>query len=837
VKGLRSSALAGAVVAVAMAVALLGAPAAEGGPSGAARRVRVLGNVPKFRLQSADGSPLGSKELEGKAWIATFIFTRCGNTCPTQSAEMARLQGALASHPRAADIKLVSITVDPGHDTPDVLREYASRLGADPGRWSFLTGPRDEILSLCKEGFHLPVEADPNGEGIVSHSQSFILVDRALRVRGYYDALSSRERAQLREDLDLVLEDPPGPVSISKNLDRGKLDGNRAYVPWEIRDVPWLKERAAAQARTVDRFRVFHDFHFTDRRPESGITFRNRVVEDAGKLYKGVHYDHGNGIAVADVDADGLPDIYFVNQLGGNQLWRNRGDGTFEDITAKAGVTVPDRVSVTASFADIDNDGDPDLYVTTVRTGNVLFENDGHGVFKEITAESGLGYRGHSSAAVFFDYDRDGLVDLFLCNIGRYTTDQKGAGGYDIGLTDAFAGHLFPDRSEASVLYHNAGNRRFEDVSRAMELVHTGWSGAASPVDFNEDGWPDLYVLSMQGHDEYYENDKGRRFVRRSREIFPATPWGAMGIKSFDFDNDGDMDLFLTDMHTDMVDDFVQQAQRFWYAEKMKATETFPLRFLNTDGRHVLGNAFFLNEGGGRFREISDDIGAETYWPWGLSVGDLNADGWQDAFITASMNYPFRYAVNSLLLNNQGQELLDSEFLLGVEPRRDRRTSTYWFDLDCTKAPDNEHYACQQNKGKYEVYGALGSRASVMLDLDADGDLDIVTNDFNSEPMVLISDLTARAARVNFLQVRLVGKTSNRDGLGARVRVTAGGRTWTQVMDGQSGYLSQSVLPLYFGLGKTRSIDRIEVSWPSSPAPQVLRGPIEPNRLLSIQEP
>ena len=162
----------------------------------------------------------------------------------------------------------------------------------------------------------------------------------------------------------------------------------------------------------------FHDFQFTDRLAESGITFRHRIVDDAGKTYKAAHYDHGNGLAIADVDGDGLLDIYFVNQVGGNQLWKNVGGGKFQDITAAAGVAVPGKVGVSASFADIDNDGDADLYVTTVRGGNMLFENDGHGRFRDISAASGLGYVGHSSAAVFFDYDRDGRLDLFLVNVG-----------------------------------------------------------------------------------------------------------------------------------------------------------------------------------------------------------------------------------------------------------------------------------------------------------------------------------------------------------------------------------------------------------------------------------
>src|SRR5262249_32874641 len=154
------------------------------------------------------------------------------------------------------------------------------------------------------------------------------------------------------------------------------------------------------------------------------------------------------GLAVADVDGDGLYDVYFVNQVGGNELWKNLGGGRFENITAAAGVGVPGRISVAASFADIDNDGDEDLFVTTVRGGNLLFENDGHGRFRDITKDAGVDLAAHSSGAVFFDYDRDGLVDLLVCNVGRYTTEQKGPDGAFVGLADAFLGHLHPDRFE-----------------------------------------------------------------------------------------------------------------------------------------------------------------------------------------------------------------------------------------------------------------------------------------------------------------------------------------------------------------------------------------------------
>src|SRR5262249_24410281 len=147
------------------------------------------------------------------------------------------------------------------------------------------------------------------------------------------------------------------------------------------------------------------------------------------------------------------------------------------------------------------------------------------------------------------------------------------------------------------------------------------------------------------------------------------------------------------------------------------------------DTKYIFGNSFFHNLGSSKFEEISDRLGLENYWPWGPSVGDLNADGWQDVFIASSMNYPWRYGINSLLLNNRGERFLPAEFLLGVEPRRDGRTHTRWFDVDCSSAAASSEQGCRGRSGTVTVMGALGTRSSVMLDLDSDGDLDIVTNE------------------------------------------------------------------------------------------------------------
>jgi len=615
-------------------------------------------------------------------------------------------------------------------------------------------------------------------------------------------------------------------------------------LPPLVIETPWLQERQEKQLATVEQFQVFHDFRFTDEVVASGITFRHKVVDDAGRNYKAVHYDHGNGLAVADVDGDGHLDIYFATQVGSNELWRSRGDGTFENITARAGVGMADRISVAVSFADIDNDGDPDLFVTSVREGNQLFENLGSGKFKNISAASGLDHRGHSSGAVFFDYDRDGLLDLLVTNVGQYTSEKKlmvvgdakrgiEADRYEYyeGFGDAFSGHLKPERSERSILYRNMGKNRFKDVSEKMGLMDESWSGDASPMDGNGDGWPDLYLLNMQGHDQYYENEQGKRFVNKSREVFPRTPWGSMGIKVFDYNNDGVMDLYITDMHSDMSTPIALKN------EKLKSDMRWKEDYLQSGGMSIYGNAFFEGQGDGTFREISDANGTENLWPWGLGVGDLNADGFVDVFVASSMNFPFRYCVNTVLLNNQGKKFLDSEFILGIEPRRDGLTAARWFESDCT-GEEKSSRACQQLAGKsqkIEVWGALGSRSSVIFDLDGDGDLDIVTNEFNGVPMVLVSNLSEQQKDLHYLKIKLTGTKSNRSGLGAVVKVKTATATYTKVHDGKSGYLSQSLYPLYFGLGAESKVEYIEITWPSGKR-QRIDAPLVSGLLLEIKE-
>jgi enediyne biosynthesis protein E4 len=406
-----------------------------------------------------------------------------------------------------------------------------------------------------------------------------------------------------------------------------------------------------------------------------------------------------------------------------------------------------------------------------------------------------------------------------VCNIGRYTSDQKGKDGVYQALPDSFEGQKHADRSEQSVVYQNLGQLRFKEVSKELQLQHKGWSGDASFFDINGDGFQDLYVLSMSGPDVLYVNSGGKGFRDETAKYFPKTPWGAMGLKFFDFDQDQKVDLYVTDMHSDMNPQQNEIGKKntslAYEKERSEAycAASWGQDFLLRDkSSFVFGNVMYRNHGSGAWQDASGSLNVETYWPWGVSVGDLNADGYEDVFITAGMGYPFRYGIHSLLLNDGGKQFFDAEFVTGIEPRKNGPLIEY-FKLDCSGA-DKDEDLCYHKKGELRVVGPTSSRSSAFVDLDNDGDLDLVVNNMNDRPQVFLSNLIEQR-KSHFLKVQLKGTRSNADGLGALVRVSAAGKVWTQHHDGKSGYLSQSSLPLYFGLGEATEVAKVEVLWPS----------------------
>lgn len=797
--------------------------------------------VGEFRFTDESGAELTEAHIDGKLAVVNFIFTTCPGTCPRQSTAMQMLQERIIKAESASSIRLVSLTVDPETDTPEVLRKYAAQYDADPSVWRFLTGDRDAIWSFSKESMGMPVAPNPDDPLIpIAHESKFALIDRTGRIRGYFDALDEQGFESLWKAIDVILPEftPNADLLAAHGLSAGP--GHMAQ-PANILDAEWLDEMAAAERSVLEENDAVPSLRFTEALESTGITFVPQIVDDQRHRLLVNHYDHGNSLSVADVDGDGHHDLYFVSQVGPNELWRNVGDGSFENITETAGVGLADRISVAGSFCDIDNDGDSDLFVTTIRSGNALFLNDGSGKFTDITRDAGLEYTGHSSKGTFLDYDRDGLPDLFLCNVGKFTTEEKVEVRRDIcnsqpktqveyyvGRPDAFSGHLASELTEVSILYRNLGEGKFADVTESVGLHEdAAWSGDAVSFDANHDGWPDLYVCNMQGHDRLYINQEGKSFADQTKELLKATPWGTMGAAVFDFDNNGLLDLYLTDMHSDMSKDI---GPAF---EKEKADMQWPEEFLKSDGRSIYGNAFYRQTEPGVFEELSDSINAENYWPWGLSYGDFNADGFQDAFLCSSMCFPYRYSINSLLLNAGGKRFLDAQFATGIEPRKPADQIAPWFAVDFS-GDDRESRLAQGRSGTHVVWSATGTRTCAVFDYDGDGDLDIITNEFNTKPQVFRSN-AADSGSLNHIKVRLRGSAACRDALGAIVVVKTTSGEQRQICNGTSGYLSQSVLPLYFGLGENTTVDEVKVIWPSG-REQITTGPIDAGQLLEIEE-
>jgi hypothetical protein len=392
---------------------------------------------------------------------------------------------------------------------------------------------------------------------------------------------------------------------------------------------------------------------FRECATEAGLTFRMRFLShEQGETFKINLYDHGCGPAVGDCDGDGCEDLYFCNQIGPNALYRNKGDGTFEDVTEAAGVALGDRVCVAATFADYDNDGHQDLYVTSTRGGNVLFHNKGGGKFEDVTKRAGLTHVGHSQSAVFFDFDSDGFLDLFLTNTAKWTTDEY------VEATRAYVGlsGIIRSPKEFNVLYRNNGDGTFTDVTEKAGLKGRGWAADAVAFDYDGDGRIDLFVTSMFGRAQLYRNNPDHTFTDVTRDVLGRTPWGGVG-RAFDCNNDGRLDLYAVDMHSDMWmgPDFHHESQRkHWSREgqvsllQRSASEKRPDARPAGAGpraeigfRHeelLFGNGFYRNDGG-KFTEISDRAGLETFCR-SAAAGDFDNDGHEDAFVPSGMGYP-----------------------------------------------------------------------------------------------------------------------------------------------------------------------------------------------------
>ena len=562
---------------------------------------------------------------------------------------------------------------------------------------------------------------------------------------------------------------------------------------------------------------------FHDVCAEAGIKFKMHFLPgEQGEKFKINLYDHGCGLAVGDYDGDGDDDIYFCNQLGPNGLYRNDGDFHFTDVTDESGpIALDDRICVAATFSDYDNDGDQDLFVTSTRGGNVLFRNEGSGRFSDVTKEAGVQLIAHSQSAAFFDYDNDGDQDLLVLNTAKFTLDvyvedqhyYEGAAGWD---------ELRSSPKEKHVFYRNEGNGTFTDVTVEAGLSGEGWGGDVAVFDADNDGRLDLLITNMFERAQLYLNTAEAKFKAVGPKTLDRVSIGGVGARAFDIDNDGLLDALIVDMHSDMWmrPDFdprkVVERKKYRLPNSMDeleagAPDPDALRHFEQERPgSVLGNTLFHNLGGGRFDEISDKAGLETFWPWGAATGDFDNDGYVDVFIPSGMGYPFFYWPNCLMMNQGDSTFVDRSRNRGIEPPRDGRF-----------LPD-------------EIGGRpapRSSRAAVTSDFDGDGRLDLLVNNFNDRPFCYRNEFP----RQNYVAFRLRGTRSNRDAIGALVTLHFGDQKLVRQVDPAGGFMSHSSKTMHFGLGGREQIDRLEIRWPNGTV-QTLDPP-EINKLHELTEP
>ncbi len=561
---------------------------------------------------------------------------------------------------------------------------------------------------------------------------------------------------------------------------------------------------------------------FVERAEALGVRFRMEFLRgEQGEKFKINFYDHGCGVAACDIDRDGDDDIYLLNQLGPNALYRNKGDGTFEDATTPA-VALDDRISVSAVFGDTDNDGDEDLYVTSTRGGNVFLRNDGKGRFTDATKEAGLEWVGHSQGATFFDADGDGFLDLFLANTAQWTTARyEPVARYYAGVSTLM--DLVRSQVETNVFFRNRGDGTFENATAGSGLAGGGWGGDTAAFDYDGDGDTDIFVANMFGGSQLYRNGSGR-FEDVTDATLGRTPWGAVGAKVFDYDGDGRLDLFVVDMHSDMWTPFdydlrkVEETRKYGKffgaldgQSRFRDAETMFAEVTRLDyERTFFGNALYRARGDGTFEETSAKAGVETFWPWGIASGDFDNDGFEDAFLPSGMGYPWEYWRSPLLRNNGNGTFSDVAAEAALDP------------------PPGGPLLGLRMKGRDAT---KSSRSAAVADFDGDGRLDLAVNNFNDRAFVYMN----RGPKRNWISFRLEGARGCRDATGAIVRLSAAGRVRISQVHAAGGYLAQSSRAVHFGLGDAEAVEWAEIAWPGGRV-QRIDAPAA-NRLHRIAEP
>ena len=519
---------------------------------------------------------------------------------------------------------------------------------------------------------------------------------------------------------------------------------------------------------------------FTDITSAAGITFKHALSPEKKYIAESM----SGGVALFDYDNDGYLDIFFVNSLTvdlvkankktRSALYHNNHNGTFSDVTDKAGVGDVGW-GMGCAVGDFNNDGFDDLYVTSIGPDH-LFKNNGNGTFTDVAQKAGVSDPRFSTGAAFLDYDNDGKLDLFVTNYVDFDINHLPTFGE--GPTCQFKGvpvQCGPRglRGAGDSLFHNNGDGTFTDVSKTAGVADSrGYYGlGVIASDFDGDGWVDIFVANDSTPNFLYHNNGNGTFSEIGFESGTAldkngNEQGCMGVTLGDYDHDGLLDLFIT----------------------------------NFDDEY---NILYHNAGRGSFVDVSYEAGVATislpYVGWGTKFFDYDNDGWLDLFVANGHAYPQRdhYRQRKLLhRNNHDGTFSEVAAQLGSALMEDR-----------------------------------ASRGAAFGDIDNDGDVDIVVNDLDGLPQLLRND---GGNKNNWILLNLIGTKGNRDGIGAKVKVVSGDLVQVDEVRSGGSYISQNDLRLHFGLEKRTAVDQIQVRWPSGAVDTLTNVPV--NKIVTIKE-
>jgi hypothetical protein len=519
---------------------------------------------------------------------------------------------------------------------------------------------------------------------------------------------------------------------------------------------------------------------FTDITAPSGIKFVHNAGK-AGKKY--LPETMGSGVAFIDADGDGWQDLLFVNSKDWTPrgrrstaaLYRNNHNGTFTDVTAGSGLDV-DLFGMGVAVADYDNDGRPDVYITALE-GDRLFHNEGNFKFRDVTAASGIRNANFGTSAAWVDYDRDGKVDLFVANYVQWT--QKG----DLwcSLDGATKSYCTPEsyKGTSSKLFHNLGNGKFEDVSQKAGIGEpTSKSLGIAILDYNGDGWPDLFITNDTQPNKLYRNNRNGTFSEEAISAGVAygedgTARGAMGVDAADYDRCGRPHL--------LVGNFSNQMLGLYHNEGTSL-------FVDEAPRSTVGRSSLLS------------------LAFGVFFFDYDLDGYPDIFAAnghideeiGRVQPKIQFKQPPLLFHNAGKGKFD--------------------DVSKAMSP--------------EFARSIVARGAAYADFDHDGDPDLVIST-NGGPAYLFRNDGGNGN--SWIHLTLAGTRSNRSAIGAVVRIeSAGGKQW-QMVHSASSYCSQSELGLTFGLGSDAKVNTIDVEWPSGQKQHMTN--VSARQYLNIVEP